>query len=267
MKRTRNAQGGFLGALVFWTQMTLIAAQVTSASASEVQEFLPLREGREWSYRINKVRTYVVSEQRSAQQVVGTSEERCTRGPGQTGAGEVSLFVLTQRIRETNQTTGRDSAVTIESHVSSEPHQILLRAQRIQGAAELDGGLETFDPPVALLKLPLPVPGEAYPSIMKGQGLTVDSRPYALAREAVETPAGMFEDCLRISSRGSVSGALPGPQKIAVPAGSIEETVWFARGVGIVKQLQVLRLQLLLPDGRRIDSEEEKTKILVAYQK
>jgi len=235
-----------------------------AAAGSQVQEYLPLAEGREWSYQITKIRKYVTPERAMTQRLIGTSDERCEKSQGVLNLN-VPVFLLLQKVNETNETTGRTSASTIRSYLSSEPDQVLLHAQNIEGAP-LPAELEKFVPPVAVLKLPIPGPGEAYPSIMKSQGFTLDSRPYESAVESVETPAGNFKDCLRIKSRGPLSGKLPGPQPLTVSDGSLEETSWFAKGVGVVKQIQVLRMTIELPNGQKMETTEEKTKVLASFK-
>jgi hypothetical protein len=261
MMKVIKVRAILLGVLI----LTLAPVKAAAAAGSEVQEFMPLRDSREWNYRISKVRTYVFPDRTTGQELEGTSAERCTLSSGVI-AVEMPVFVLTEQIKETNRTTGRISRVTIETYMSSEPDQILVHAQRIQGAPGIESELENFVPPPALLKLPLPKPGEPYPSLLKAHGLTLDSRPYDRGRETIETPAGTFEDCLRISSRGPVSGELPGPQPIPITEGSLEETTWFAKGVGIVKQVQVLRMQMALPDGQQLSATEEKNKLLTGHK-
>ena len=91
--------------------------------------------------------------------------------------------------------------------------------------------------------------------------MTVDSRPYERAEETLTTPVGEFR-CLRISSRGPVTGELAGMPPVRITAGSVEATSWFAKGIGLVKQVQVLSMNLELPDGVKTKSEERKIKEL-----
>ena len=171
------------------------------------------------------------------------------------------VYIVSQHISEENHTTGRKSVVRIESHVSAEPHQVLLHGQVIRGALESRARLTRFEPPVAMLKLPIPAPGEPFPSVMRSHGMTVDSRPYERAEETLKTPVGEFR-CLRISSRGPVTGELPGMSPVRITEGSVEATSWFAKGVGLVKQVQVLSMNFELPNGVKAKSEERKIKEL-----
>ena len=90
--------------------------------------------------------------------------------------------------------------------------------------------------------------------------MTVDARPYEGAEVTLTTPVGEFR-CLRITSRGPVT-ELPGTPPVRITAGSVQATSWFAKGVGLVKQVQVLSINLELPDGVKVKSEERKIKEL-----
>jgi hypothetical protein len=94
--------------------------------------------------------------------------------------------------------------------------------------------------------------------------MTVDSRPYERAEETLKTPVGEFR-CLRISSRGPVTGELPGMSTVRIAEGSVEATSWFARSIGLVKQVQVLRMNFELPDGVTTKSEEREVKESSAF--
>jgi hypothetical protein len=169
--------------------------------------------------------------------------------------------MVSQHITEENHTTGRKSVATLESHVSAEPHQVLLHGQVIRDAPRIETRLTRFEPPVALLKLPIPAAGEPFPSVMRSHGMTVDARPYKRAEETLKTAVGEFR-CLRISSRGTVTGELAGREPMTITSGSLEQTTWFAKGVGLVKQVEIVTLNLEFLSGVKAKSEERKTKEL-----
>jgi hypothetical protein len=234
-------------------------------ASSEVADYLPLAEGREWSYQVTKTRMYAFPGREVAQRLTGRSTEQCKSSQGVVDT-QSPVFLWIQRISEIEETTGKASTTRIETYLSSEPDRVLMHAQKIEGAQGLNSGLEQFVPPVAVLKLPLPAPGEPYPSKWKSQGITLDLRPFEIGSETVETPTQAFRDCLRVKSRGPLSGTMPGPQPIDVLDGSVEETSWYAKGVGLVRQMQVIRMTLRLPDGQEVRATEEKSKLLSSYK-
>ena len=239
--------------------LALLAAPLL-VGAGEVEEYFPIRVGASWTYHISKERATTVAERAVEERITGRSVERVVK-PSDEISYAAPVYILSQHSSEKNHMTGRKSVVSIESHVSAEPHQVLLHGQLIRGASRIETKLTRFEPPVAMLRLPIPAPGEPFPSVMRSHGMTVDSRPYEPAEETLKTPVGEFR-CLRISSRGPVTGELPGMPTVRITEGSVEATSWFARGVGLVKQVQVLSLNLELPNGVKTKSEERKIKEL-----
>jgi hypothetical protein len=232
-------------------------------SATEVEEYFPISVGASWTYQVSRERSTTVAERAVEERITGWSVERVVKSSDQISYG-APVYTLSQDISEENHTTGRKTVASIESHVSAEPHQVLLHGQLIRGASRIERKLTRFEPPVAMLKLPLPAPGEPFPSVMRSHGMTVDSRPYERAEETLKTPVGEFR-CLRISSRGPVTGELPGKPTVTITTGSVEATSWFARGVGLVRQVQVLNMTFALPNGVKTKSEETKVKELSAF--
>ena len=232
-------------------------------SAAEVEEYFPVRVGASWTYHISRERVTTVGEKIVEERITGQSVERVVKLSDEISYG-APVYILSQDISEENHMTGRKTVASIESHVSAEPHQVLLHGQLIRGASRIESKLTRFEPPVAMLKLPIPAPGEPFPSVMRSHGMTVDSRPFERAEETLKTPVGEFR-CLRISSRGPVTGELPGMSTVRITEGSVEATSWFAPGVGLVKQVQVLNLNLELPDGVTTKSEERKIKELSGF--
>jgi hypothetical protein len=239
--------------------LALLAASLL-VGTGEVEEFFPIRVGASWTYQISKERTTTLAERAVEERITGQSVERVVKPSDEFSYG-APVYILSQHITEENHTTGRKSGVTLESHVSVEPHQVLLHGQVIRGASGMETKLTRFEPPVALLRLPIPAPGEPFPSMMRSHGMTVDSRPYERADEMLKTRVGEFR-CLRISSRGPLTGELAGTAPIRITTGSVEEISWFARGVGLVKQVQLLSMNLELPNGVKAKSEERKVKEL-----
>jgi hypothetical protein len=239
--------------------LALLAAPLL-VGAGEVEEFFPIRVDASWTYHISKERTTTLAERAVEERITGQSVERVVKSSDEFSYG-APVYILSQHITEENHTTGRKRVVTLESHISAETHQVLLHGHVIRGVSGMEPKLTRFEPPPALLRLPIPAPGEPFPSVMRTHGMTVDSRPYERAEETLKTPVGEFR-CLRISSRGPVTGELAGTAPIRITTGSVEETSWFARGVGLVKQVQVLSMNFEMPNGVKAKSEERKIKEL-----
>ena len=195
--------------------LALLAAPLL-LSAGDVEEFLPMRVGASWTYHISKERATTLAGRTVKERITGQSVERVVRSSDEFSYG-ASVYVLSQQITEENHTTGR-KVVSLESHLSTGPGQVLLHGQVIRDAPGIETKLTRFEPPVALLRLPIPASGEPFPSVMQSYGMTVDARPYERAEETLKTPVGEYR-CLRISSRGPVMGEVPGLVPIRITTG------------------------------------------------
>jgi hypothetical protein len=162
---------------VMRAQIRLSLALLTApllASAAEVEEYFPISAGASWTYHISKERATTVGENIVKERITGWSVEQVVKLSDEIPYG-APVYILSQNVSEENHTTGRKTVVSIDSHVSAEPHQVLLHGQVIRGASRVESELTRFEPPVAVLKLPIPASGEPYPSVMRSHGMTVDS--------------------------------------------------------------------------------------------
>ena len=139
--------------------LALLAASLL-VGAGEVEEFFPIRVDASWTYQISKERTTTLAERAVEERITGQSVERVLKQSDAFSYG-APVYILSQHITEENHTTGRKSVATLESHVSAEPHQVLLHGQVIRGVSGMETKLTRFEPPVALLRLPIPAPGRA----------------------------------------------------------------------------------------------------------
>ena len=163
-------------------------------AGGEVAEYFPIRVGASWTYHISKERATTVAERAVEERITGRSVEQVVKSSDEISYA-APVYILSQDSSEKNHTTGRQSVVSIESHVSAEPHQVLLHGQLIRGASRIETKLTRFEPPIAMLRLPIPAPGEPFPSVMRSHGMTVDSRPYEAAEETLKTPVGNLDVC------------------------------------------------------------------------
>lgn len=89
-----------------------------------------------------------------------------------------------------------------------------------------------------------------------------------VGRETVETPAGTFEDCLKVViMHGKVSGTMPAPSGEDVPmkSGKGVDTLWLAKGVGMVKEVDISQMTFDDPrmDGAPIAMTTRQTTLLM----
>ncbi|HEX7897326.1 MAG TPA: hypothetical protein VF950_06175 [Planctomycetota bacterium] len=110
---------------------------------------------------------------------------------------------------------------------SSQAGSLTLRATK-DGALLLASGRATFDPPIPFVPHPLYTDGawsqEAAGRLDNGATEAWKIAYQGVRVEKVQCPAGTFELCVRVEVRGERGGR------------KVEETHWYARGVGLVKR-------------------------------
>jgi hypothetical protein len=102
--------------------LALLAAPLL-VSATEVEEYFPIRVGASWTYQVLRERSTTVAEKAVEERITGWSVERVVK-PSDEISYAVPVYTLSQEISEENHTTGRKSVVSIESHVFAEPHPL-----------------------------------------------------------------------------------------------------------------------------------------------
>ena len=232
------------------------------AESEDVEQYLPFAKGAEWHYSIEKKASFSAEGRTTESNIVGSSWEQVT-GVGEHPYGV--MYVLKQDLAETDTSSGATMRASFQTIVTSEPGRILMHARKATGAG-IDETEVHFDPPIAVLALPLPAEGEANPALLREGGLVIDARPFAKERETVRTDAGEFADCLKISAKGPISGQFrQGEVTVPVAEGYIEVTNWYGKDVGLVKQVQTRNMRVDLPNGGSAESHESYTKLLTKY--
>lgn len=220
-------------------------------------DYYPLSAGHEWRYESEKTNSIQLPQGEMVQEISITSTKHSLGVRTEERFGR-PLHVAVEESTQTSHSDGATRTTRTESHLSADGDAILVHGQRH------DDDWALFSQPAAILKLPVPKEGEPYPSRFESRGLTIDARPHASSRETVEVPAGRFENCLRIDARGPVTGKLQAPGNPPVERGWIELTLWFARGVGIVKESQRVELTVAFSD-RPVEIHETEETRLVAH--
>lgn len=98
---------------------------------------LPDKGGRIVAYQVSRERSTTVPEKAVEERITGWSVERVVK-PSDEISYAVPVYTLSQDISEENHKTGQKTVGSIESHVSAEPHQVLLHGQVIRGASRIE---------------------------------------------------------------------------------------------------------------------------------
>jgi hypothetical protein len=243
-------------ALLLWTALPHAPARADDAG------WLPLRTGERWEYRVSRDHQYTPRDADIDRVFsVGTLLRAVSAPVG-------GAFPLRETLNLQPQL--RDARLETESREGSwsrSPAGDLLLARVV--SVNRDPPLESvYQPPLRWL------PANVEPGARWRVGtLRWDGTEYALEAEAlgfedVEEGTSRWERCLKVRYAGPISGTTPihtGPT--AIRSGRIEQVVWFARGVGIVRETVTTEGEIdVPPDGATARVSELQTRRLVEHR-
>ena len=238
-----------VGALVVLGLVLVLSSGVFSP---DISSYFPLEVGNTWSYETTQRSKIVGGVEPKEGEKLGTIEQRVV-GVSRLSSEELQIFEISQ----TNQTTGSadEPASTIESslHMSATPTAVLLHA--------VDFG----EPGATQLEAPVPLlqePPSADPVRTQLQSAEIEMTVKSQEVEAVEVRAGKFPKALKRYAEGTVTGEM---SNYPIRSGTIKETSWFVRDVGLVKQVRVLEVTLQSPEGFELQIEEVAERALTGF--
>jgi len=227
---------------------------VSPVSASGTTGYDPYAVGDRWEYSGSTIT--VVS--------VGEGEQSRSQSFSSTGTQVTEIVSEKERrpngdvvylVRTVEKYTG-DEPDAQEDEATSESLDLVSKrgsfTTAVRTVDESGGDWRRYDPP--LFNLPAdPTPGKTWTVGTVWQDtIRFTDRGKIMARESLETPAGSFDDCLKVVlMHDSISGKmdLPDGKSCPVKSGRGMMTAWLARGVGIVRQEEIE--QLIFDPGDR----------------
>ena len=100
----------------------------------------------------------------------------------------------------------------------------------------------------------------------KNMGTEMPTTAAMAGAETIVVPAGTFSNCLKVVYTSTkTSGTIGTPNgSLRVADGNVQDTVWYAKDVGIVKESQMSLTTYATKQGR-IFNREEQTKLLRSH--
>ena len=220
---------------------------VTRSTGPDLASYYPLHVGNTWSYQVTQRGNASGAAEVPEATQISTIEQRVV-GPSRFSSPEIEVFEVSQTV----VAPGSDGA-------PGEPVESVLHFAATENAITF---YETVDgdPPVAVPILQDPPAAE--PLTTQRGTVSMSLRVQSQEPEAVEVPAGRFPDALARRTKGPVTGDVDG---VPIKSGTIEETTWFVRDVGMVKQVRTLEYTLELQEGAAIRVEESVERALTTY--
>ena len=219
----------------------LFFGAAVSSAWGQAPEYYPLKPGTKKYFQVTINQTTSVAGQTSMTLTVYSQNEEVVAGPSKVNDKPAVLVRTSRRDSVSGRPMGDAKlAYRVESFYQTRPQGVFLLANyNLPSDSTQKPDSSRYEPPLQVLKLPADSGAAWSVGTMRMQGIAVGLNAQVVGREDVETPAGVFKNCLKTKSNStSVSGALQGSQRLSmtVSGGDFASTSWYAPGVGLVKQ-------------------------------
>jgi hypothetical protein len=230
--------------------LALVAATRGAPAERVSRDQIPLAAGNRWSYELKKTGTLTLELPDGPRTVPtgtrGTSLERVIGEDRETFG--VPTTVLQATVSE-RPMRGEPRSHISQSYWRRTPQGLVGYGHRSSGMqGVLSETLERYPKPALLFKLPLAARLKWPVGTIRGAGLTMTPAAEVSGPATVRVPAGTFRGCWKVTYRyHGVRGQMSFPKaRLDVEDGSGVNTIWIAPGVGSVKEVQTLRMHVLL---------------------
>lgn len=253
--------------------LSAVFSVVLLSQAYAVEQLVPMAAGNKWVYAISESGVTSLGSGDQANSTTTNGKGICTEtveiAKGQ-GPGGLDAFLDKLVINMDAAASTQANEASSESIINATANGLELSATKMSG---LDGitsdKWEKYVPPLLLYKAAAK-PGDVWQvGALREGNLQMPQQAKVVGTETVEIPSGKFENCLKISMTcGKISGGFTiRGLDITVKDGKVVDTVWIAKGVGVVKEDEVIQMSFDLPfggDGQSVPvtATKRKTKIL-----
>jgi len=243
--------------LVFWSLTTAGAADPPSA-----KPLYSLAPGTRWSYEETQEIVRVIGSRTNATHVTGTIDEEVSVAPAHYKEnGDTVLSRSTTR--EKRETDGRlsEGSGGLVQILGWRGDDLYLYGVRAWVDGSYSESMNLYQPPLLYLKSSART-GEGW-TVGKEKNMGADLRTTATMEspETIRVPAGTFSNCLKIVHMSTVESLGSESQ---VETGIVQDTFWYAKDVGVVKEFQVTSIRYVNKQGS-ISDREEYTRVLKSH--
>jgi len=236
------------------------------AELEDAMEYFPVEPGRKWSYQIRREGAAITPDRTHEILLDGRWKERFVEGSDVVESDDPA-FVQVVEMREVVQGSGLVNEGTLSVHLSVESGRVLAHAMQVTGLRQYAEEVQRWEPGQPVFQTPRSALEYPAPARLGVYGLTLIVRATSMAIETVQTAAGTFDDCLKVTTAGTMSGRLNDFPDLEEMDVTVDEVQWFARRVGLVKQHRVLRGDVAHESHGRYEINLETFKELRAYTK
>ena len=248
--------------LVFW----IVAGTARAADEVPGKPLYSLAPGVRWSYEETLENVRVFGSETNVTHVTGTVDEEILQAPAHyKEKGDVVLSRSTIKEQRESNGRGRVSGGYVQL-LEWRQGDLYLHGVRVWVDGSYSEDMNLYQPPLPYLKGAARA-GESWPvGTQKNMGMKKPTTATIEGMETIVVPAGTFSNCLKVVyTTVRMSGAIETPNgSLRVEDGNVQDTLWYAKGVGVVKEFQVSVVMYAAKQGR-IFSREEQTKFLRSH--
>ncbi|HUI05860.1 MAG TPA: hypothetical protein VL486_02520 [Verrucomicrobiae bacterium] len=249
--------------LIVWT----VAGATRAADETPGKPLFPLDPGLRWSYEDTQKVEQIQGQRTNVTYVTGTVNEEIFRAPPQyrDNANVVLLRSTFKRQSESGKPEDVSSGgfvQLLEWHGSD----LYLHGIRVWIEGSYSEDMNLYDPPFLYLKGAARVDESWTVGTQRIMGVRMPTLATMDGLETVTVPAGTFSNCVKVSYvTWKMSGVVDTPNgKLLVQDGNARDIVWFAKGIGIVKESQLKTTVYATGQGSTVTREED-TKLLESH--
>ena len=252
-----------------WLFLTVwvVAGTAQAADEAPAKPLFSLVPGARWTYEETQKSEQVAGSNTNTTRITGTVDEEVLRAPPEYSTnGNVVLYrsAGTEQ-RESNGSVSPVSGGFVQL-LEWRQGDLYLRGIRVWMEGSYSEDMNLYKPPLLYLKATAHVGDSWTVGTQRIMGIRMPTMATLDAIENVTVPAGTFTNCLKVTYvTWRMSGVTDqAAMKLLVEDGSVRDTVWFAKDVGIVKEAQVKSTMYSTGQGSTM-SHDEQTKLLKSY--
>jgi hypothetical protein len=244
--------------LVLWS----LAATARAADSSPAKPLYSLAPGTRWIYDTTQEIVQIIGSKTNVTHVTGTVEEEIFPAPAhyrQNGDTVLSRSISKEQ-RETDSGMDESGGGTVLI-LEWRRGDLYLHGGRTWIDGSYSEGMNLYQPALLYLKSSAH-PGEAWTvGTQKNVGFDLPTTAVMEVPETVTVPAGTFTNCLKVVYKSAIESLI---NETRVESGNLQDTIWYTKGVGVVKEHQISTITFATKEGRTLDLEEV-TKVLKSH--
>ena len=254
-----------------WLLLAFCIAAGTAHAADETpvpgKPFYSLAPGVRWSYEETLKTTLIFGQTTNVTHITGTVDEEIFQAPAHYKEGG-NVVLSRSTVKQQREFDGKLSEVGggIVQLLEWGQGDLFLHGIRVWVDGSYSEGMNLYRPPLLYLKGAARAGERWTMGTQKNMGVEMPTTATMEGTETVIVPAGTFSNCLKIVDFTSrMSGVIETANgRIRVEDGNALDTIWFAKDVGLVKEVQVTTSIYATGQTKALNIEEQ-TRVLRSH--